>query len=98
MSAQRAIRLEARPRGVHLITRDVLDAVPEVSRQATTVAELVNEDTTGYHVLWDAPLDSLLGNPDMRKFGAMMVTDHAGRLTGVVTVEQLGRALEERPA
>ena len=30
MWIQRALRLEARPRGVHLITRDVLDAVPEV--------------------------------------------------------------------
>ena len=35
----------------------------------------------------------LLGNPDMRKFGALMVTDRAGRLAGVVTIEQLGRAL-----
>ena len=85
-------------RFVGIVNRDALDEVPEVSRQSTTVAELVDEDTTGYHVLWDAPLDSLLGNPDLRKFGAMMVTDHAGRLTGVVTVEQLGRALEERPA
>ena len=30
MWIQRALRLEARPRGVHLITRDVLDALPEV--------------------------------------------------------------------
>jgi len=30
MWIQRALRLEARPRGVHLITREVLDAVPEV--------------------------------------------------------------------
>lgn len=30
MWIQRALRLEARPRGVHLITREVLDALPEV--------------------------------------------------------------------
>ncbi|MEO2139030.1 MAG: secondary thiamine-phosphate synthase enzyme YjbQ [Thermoleophilia bacterium] len=30
MWAQRAIRLDARPRGVHLVTREVLDALPEV--------------------------------------------------------------------
>ena len=30
MWMQRALVLEARPRGVHLITREVLDAVPEV--------------------------------------------------------------------
>jgi len=77
-----------------IATRDTLDAVPEVSRYSTTVSELVDKGTTGYHVLFDAPLDSLLGNPDLRKFGAMMVTDHTGRLTGVVTMEQLGRALD----
>lgn len=31
MWAQRAIRLDARPRGVHLVTRDVLDALPDVA-------------------------------------------------------------------
>jgi Zn-dependent protease len=85
-------------RFIGIVNREAVDEVPEISRQATTVAELIDRGTTGYHVLWDAPLDSLLGNPDLRKFGAMMVTDHAGRLTGVVTVEQLGRALEEHPA
>lgn len=35
MWAQRAIRLDARPRGVHLITRDVLDALPEVGSMRT---------------------------------------------------------------
>ena len=30
MWAQRAIRLDARPRGVHLVTREVLEALPEV--------------------------------------------------------------------
>lgn len=31
MWAQRTVRLDARPRGVHLVTRDVLGAIPEVS-------------------------------------------------------------------
>lgn len=31
MWVQRALRLDARPRGVHLVTRDVLDALPEMS-------------------------------------------------------------------
>lgn len=30
MWIQRALRLDARPRGVHLVTRDVLDALPEI--------------------------------------------------------------------
>ena len=35
MWIQRALRLEARPRGVHLITRDVLDALPELGEMRT---------------------------------------------------------------
>lgn len=30
MWVQRGVTLDARPRGVHLVTRDVLDAVPEI--------------------------------------------------------------------
>ncbi len=30
MWIQRALRLDARPRGVHLVTREVLDALPEI--------------------------------------------------------------------
>jgi hypothetical protein len=59
------------------------------------VSELVDSDSVGFHIRADAPLDSMLGNPDIRRFGAMMVTDPSGRLTGVITVEQLGRALGE---
>ena len=35
MWIQRALRLEARPRGVHLITREVLDALPELGEMRT---------------------------------------------------------------
>ena len=35
MWIQRALRLEARSRGVHLITRDVLDALPELGEMRT---------------------------------------------------------------
>ena len=41
----------------------------------------------------DAPLDSLLGNQSLRRFGALMAVDADGRLSGVITAEQVGRAL-----
>lgn len=78
-----------------MVERDALESVDEVARSTTTVAELVDSDSGGLYIRADAPLDSMLGNPDIRRFGAMMVTDHSGRLTGVITVEQLGRALGE---
>ena len=77
-----------------VIMRDEADAVKEVDRTGTTVGEHLETSSGGFHIREDAPLESLLGNTDMRKFGALMVTDQAGRLSGVVTVEQLGRALK----
>lgn len=77
-----------------VIIRDEAESVAEVERAGTTVGEHLESSSGGFHIREDAPLESLLGNPDMRKFGAMMVTDKAGRLSGVVTIEQLGRALK----
>ena len=52
------------------------------------------ERNPGFSVSSGAGLDSLLGNSQMRRFGALMVIDEHGLLTGVVTIEQLGRALQ----
>ncbi len=77
-----------------IIVRDTVDSVPETERAITTVGEHLDRDSRGFHIRQDAPLESLLGNSDIRRFGALMVTDQSGRLAGVVTIEQLGRALK----
>ena len=41
------------------------------------------------------PLDSLLANRALRRFGAVMAVDATGRLSGVITAEQVGRALRD---
>ena len=74
--------------------RDRADEVPEVSRASSHVAEIVDHDR-GLFVRDDTPLDSLLSNANLRRFGALMAVDADGRLSGVITVEQLGRALKE---
>ena len=76
-----------------MAVRDKLEAVPEVERDATPVISLV-EINPGFSVNAHAGLETLLGNPQLRRFGALMVTDEQGQLAGVVTVEQLGRALQ----
>ncbi len=77
-----------------IVVRDTVDSVPETERGVTTVGEHLDGDSRGFHIRQDAPLESLLGNADIRRFGALMVTDKSGRLAGVVTIEQLGRALK----
>jgi Zn-dependent protease len=47
-------------------------------------------------VRWDEPLEALLSSEPLRSLGALMAVDAEGRLRGVVTVEQVTRALQSR--
>ena len=46
----------------------------------------------------DTPLESLVGNEPLRTLGALMAVDAEGRLRGVVTIDQVSRALQARLA
>jgi Zn-dependent protease len=79
-----------------LVERDAADAVPETSRASARVAEVVEEHSDDdFQVDFDAPLESLLGNESMRRLGALAAVDSEGRLRGVITAEQVGRALRQ---
>jgi len=78
---------------IGMAVRDQIDAIPEVDRASEVVADHLENESRAFHINQEALLESLLGNPNLRKFGALMVTDHGGRLSGVITIEQLGRAL-----
>jgi len=80
-----------------LVMRDRADEVPEISRASSHVADLVDHDI-GLFVRDDTPLDALLANQNLRRLGALMAVDAEGRLSGVVTVEQVGRALRDSTA
>jgi CBS-domain-containing membrane protein len=86
--------VDAAHRFLGLLNRDAADEVPEVSRAGSTVSEIVDADR-GLFVRDDTPLDSLLSNQNLRRLGALMAVDAEGRLSGVVTVEQVGRALRD---
>jgi Zn-dependent protease len=77
-----------------LIERGAADAVPEVSRASSVVRDVFEADSTGtLRVRDDEPLESLLGNDALRRLGALMAVDADGRLRGVITSDQVGRAL-----
>ncbi|HEX9967877.1 MAG TPA: site-2 protease family protein [Solirubrobacterales bacterium] len=78
-----------------LVVRDKADEVPETSRATSLIADLVELDDGTFEVSEDAPLDTLLGNRALRRFGALMAVDADGRLSGVITAEQVGRALRD---
>ncbi|HEX3359762.1 MAG TPA: site-2 protease family protein [Solirubrobacterales bacterium] len=86
--------VDAAHRFLGLLQRETADDVPEVSRTVSLVSDIVDHDR-GLFVRDDTPLDSLLSNANLRRFGALMAVDADGRLSGVITVEQLGRALKD---
>ncbi len=89
--------VDAAHRFLGLLERDRADEVPEVSRASANVSDLIDPDQ-GLFVRDDTPLDSLLSNQNLRKLGALMAVDDDGRLSGVITVEQVGRALRDATA
>jgi CBS domain-containing protein len=79
-----------------LVERGAADSVPEVSRTSQTIHEIFEADPSGtLRVRDDAPLESLLGNDALRRLGALMAVDSEGRLRGVITANQVGRALRQ---
>ncbi len=87
--------VDAAHRFLGLLVRDRADEVPEVSRASSLVSDLLEQDDGTFQVRDDTPLDALLGNQNLRRFGALMAVDADGRLSGVITVEQVGRALRD---
>ena len=58
------------------------------------VRELVVREGHEDQVRADAPLEALLGSEPLRRLGALMAVDGEGRLRGVVTLDQVSRALQ----
>lgn len=86
--------VDAAHRFLGLLRRDRADGVPEGSRASSSVADFVDRDQ-GLFVRDDTPLDALLANQNLRRLGALMAVDADGRLSGVITIEQVGRALRD---
>jgi Zn-dependent protease len=59
------------------------------------VGDVVEPETrTDFGVGVDEPLDALLGSEGLQRLGAIMAVDREGVLRGVVTIEQVMRALQ----
>jgi Zn-dependent protease len=82
-------------RFVGLVIREKVDEVPEALRSGRKVDSVMSKDAEGaLRVLTDAPLESLLGREGLRTLGALMAVDGEGKLKGVVTLDQVRRALQ----
>ena len=87
--------IDANGRFVGLATREGLEKVPESLRAGSNVSEVVASDTgSAFRVRMDEPLEALLGSEALQRLGAIMAVDSEGVLRGVVTIEQVSRALQ----
>jgi Zn-dependent protease len=81
-------------RYVGLAHREPLRQVSEGGGDDRPVRELVVPASGDGQVQADAPLEALLGSEPLRRLGALIAVDGEGRLRGVVTLEQVSRALQ----
>jgi Mg/Co/Ni transporter MgtE len=74
----------------------------EQSDRGARVGDVIAPDTLAdFRVPVDEPLETLLGSEPLQRLGAIMAVDREGMLRGVVTIEQVVRALQPaapRPA
>lgn len=81
-----------------LAHRDPVQAAAHGTAADRPVRELAAPAAAEGQVPSDTPLEALLGSEALRRLGALMAVDGEGRLRGVVTVEQVSRALQARLA
>jgi Zn-dependent protease len=79
-----------------LLHREAVQEAVHAGRLDTPVRELAVESRSEGQVRDDAPLEALLSSEPLRRLGALMAVDAEGRLRGVVTTEQVTRALQSR--
>ena len=85
--------VDAGARFLGLVRGDRVSAEIEAGRPALSVREVLDPEDAGAHVDEDASLETLIHSDALRRLGAVYVVDAAGILRGVVTLEQVRRAL-----
>jgi CBS domain-containing protein len=81
-----------------VLTKNKVDQVPEALRNEYTADQVMISDPGSFRVSQEAPLDSLLQVDGMVQLGAVMAVDAEGVLRGIVTADQVRRALRPEPA
>jgi Zn-dependent protease len=86
--------VDERGRFLGVVREPRVDQEIAAGRPALAVGELVEHaDAEDWRVPSDSPLESLLGDEQLRSRGALMAVDADGVLRGVVTIDQVRRAL-----
>lgn len=78
---------------VGIVTLESVERVPEALRPGSTVDEVMARDPQSLKVAVDEPVEALLATEGLHRMGALFAVDPDGVLRGVVTLDQVRRAL-----
>jgi Zn-dependent protease/CBS domain-containing protein len=76
-----------------LVRQDAVADAVAAGQGERPVGELVDGDASRWGVAAEEPIEALLGSERLRTLGALMAVDRNGILAGVVTFEQVRRAV-----
>jgi Zn-dependent protease len=82
-------------RFVGVVDRERAERIPEDKQKVFTVREIVRGGEDNLRVRSDDPLEALLSSEPLIRTGAVMAVDADGRLLGIVTWDQVRRALQQ---
>jgi predicted transcriptional regulator len=81
-----------------VLTQGKVDQVPAKLRNEYTADQVMISDPGTFKVNQEAPLETLLRTDGLAQLGAVMAVDAEGVLRGIVTADQVRRALRPDPA
>jgi Zn-dependent protease len=87
--------VDSHGRFVGVVDRERAERIPDDKQKVFTVREIVRGGEDNLRVRTDDPLEALLGSEPLIQTGALMAVDADGRLLGVVTWDQVRRALQQ---
>jgi Zn-dependent protease/CBS domain-containing protein len=80
-----------------VLRRETVEAEMAAGRPALAVADAVQDDRLDWIIRTDQQLEDLLSQPSLRGLGAVFALDREDFLRGVVTIEQVRRAISPAP-
>jgi hypothetical protein len=89
--------VDAENRFLGVLRRETVDAEIAAGRPALAAGEAVQGDRMDWIIRTDQQLEDLLAQPSLRGPGAVFALDREDFLRGVVTIEQVRRAISPAP-
>jgi CBS domain-containing protein len=81
-------------RFVGIVHQERIQGAERLGEGERQIREMMDADDGEWRVGADATLETLLGSEPLRRTGALFAVDPDGRLRGVVTIDQVRRALQ----